>query len=50
MSDDQFTKLFRYVEQINQKVDRIEANMVTKDNYNNLLNIMDTRGLIKRIY
>lgn len=41
MSDDQFTKLFRYVQEIDQKVDRIEANMVTKADYNNLLNIMD---------
>ncbi len=41
MSEDQFTKLFKYVQQIDEKVNRIEENMVTKTDYNHLLNIMD---------
>lgn len=41
MSDDQFTKLFKYVEAINDRVIRIEDNMATKDDIRQLTTIMD---------
>lgn len=41
MSDDQFTKLFNYVSQLDIKLDKVIETMVTKDEHNQLIDLID---------
>lgn len=51
MKDDQFDKLFKYMQQefatVNRRLDYLEQNMATKDSIDRLIATMD--GFIKRI-
>lgn len=41
MNDDQFTKLFNYMVKIDGRTERIEENMVTKEDHERLVNTLD---------
>ncbi len=41
MSDDQFIKLFKYMQKVEKKVDDIAENMATKDDIRQLTSIID---------
>ena len=41
MSEDEFTKLFKYVARIEKKLDALTENVATKDEVNNLTNAID---------
>lgn len=41
MSQDEFTKLFKYVQEIDTRTRRMEENMVTKEDHNRLVNAVD---------
>jgi uncharacterized protein YlxW (UPF0749 family) len=47
MSQDEFTKLFKYVQKIELLVDHINENMATKEDLNNLTNTVD--GYAKKV-
>lgn len=47
MNDDQFDKLFNYLQQMDRRLQNVEENMATKSSIDHLINTMD--GFIRRI-
>jgi hypothetical protein len=47
MSEDEFTKLFKYVQGIDHKIDALAENVSTKESMNNLMNTLD--AFLKRL-
>ena len=44
MSDDQFTKLFKYVEETRQEVSAIREDMATREDVDKILRILDKQS------
>lgn len=47
MKDDQFNKLFNYLQKLDKRLQHVEENMATKDSIDHLIATMDS--FIKRI-
>lgn len=47
MNDDQFDKLFTYLQKLDKRLQYVEENMATRDSIDNLINTMD--DFIRRI-